>query len=420
MKLFPYQEEGVAFMLQHRRCLNACEMGLGKTLMTLEVMRRMAWQFDNALFVVPASLTCLWQRSLIEMGYTDKSVQVLNSQSKLTGSRLICSYNFIQKERGIKKLLDYGPFDLIVCDEAHACKNTQSRTYQGLKKIISKHLGRLILLTGTPATNKGTDYYSYLELCEPGKHGAYWAWCNAYCRKQKNPFRKMGYDFMEVREDKRKELKELFKKFTYRRTKKQVLTELPPVMFRNIPVEVEEQVIAECLKVSPKVVEAIIEQGGVMPGHLMTLRRGIGLSKINHAINILTTKELPVIVVTVHKDVADKICDGLVGRKVVRLTGDESAEEKAKNVEAFQNGFADTVVMNVKAGGVGVTLTRASWMLVVELDWSPAVMAQAYGRIDRIGQAMPMTIEHLIGAGTLDEQVVRILGKKNKYLSEVM
>lgn len=417
--LMPHQKDGLEFILSRMRVLNASEMGTGKTLVSIAAIERS--KATKVLICCPASLRYMWENDIIKeiqgasvthlpgkVTHEDKNLQVY-----------IVSHPYLTKPQNVEHLKTI-PFDLIISDEFHqGGKTWKSKTCKGFVELTKEFRGRLILMTGTPATNKGTDYYPYCEILEPGKHGSYYSFANEYCEKLPNRWAKSGMEFGAVRKDKIGALKEIFKRFTFKVKLRYVVHTLPPVTVRNIPVDVDASIVAECLNVPDSVIERAVENGGAMPGHIMQLRRSIGMGKVKHVIELIENCGVPVVVFCAHTDVVNEIIEG-VSKTCYKITGDESAEEKQAVVEKFQRGDGDVVVANIKAGGVGITLTRASYMIMAELDWSPANMEQAEARIVRIGQtARTVNIEYCIGKNTLDERVLKILGRKNAFLKEV-
>lgn len=419
-KLFPFQTTGVSFLLAHERALLADEMGLGKTVQALEAARLSG--VKNILIVCPASLKLMWAREIQKwFEYAPVGWEIV-------------SWNYLQKKKKVETLINRD-WDVVIADEAHAIKNFKSKTCRGFMKLLSTHKGYCWLLTGTPATRNGQDYYPYVEICEPGVHGTLEAFSAKYCdveqmnisyvsSQTKKKIRRQIVQYTGVKQSKRSELREIFSRFKLRRLKKDVLEQLPEVIEQEIPVEIDPLIVGESLSIDSEDIKKRIAEGRELPGHIMKVLQAIGLAKVSTAIDYLTSVgREQIIAFCCHHDVVNKVMNGLSdnGITCARVTGKESDTEKQANVDAFQKGECQVLVCNVRAGGTGYTLHAASKILFVEQYWSPAIMQQAVGRIDRIGQkALKLHVTHLIGAGTIDEVIREVLREKSLFMKEVM
>lgn len=429
LKLFDFQKNGVEFLLGSARRLLSDDVGLGKTIQVLAAIETVARVKNktNILVVCPAALTLMWGEAVREwFGDRCSVVQMKDVGSSpvrldAVGVRVVvCSYNFLQKATNVERLRRCR-WSVIVADEAHRCKTFTSKTCQGMVRLVDGHQGYLWMLTATPATRSGSDYYIYARLLG-GETKEYVGFCHEYCEMRTNRFTRKP-EFVGLKETKRPLLKEYFKSFTLRRKKSEVLKELPERLYTHIPVEVSAELVAESAGVNPEQLAQAMESGRPLPGNMAKLMRAIGLAKVEAAVEYITDLAQPVVVFAVHTDVVEQVMTrcSQAGLSCGRITGADSVEDKQSVVDAFQRGELNVVVCNIRAAGVGITLTRASHLLFVELSFSPADMEQAEGRVDRIGQkAGCINIIKLVGEKTLDRACLGTVRYKNKFMKEVM
>lgn len=424
--LFPYQLTGKSFLLKRKRCLLADDMGLGKTVQTLDACKDFieARTKTNILIVAPAGLCLMWGKEIKSWIPDSQVIQLKEMKDRvaLVGSArfIIVSYNYLQKEDKLKRLLAM-KWDIIVCDEAHSMKNYKSKTCKNFCRIVKGYNGRLWLLTGTPATRSGQDYYTYLNLCIPDKWGTLIQFSDTYCN-----YTTFGYSriYQGVKASKKQQLRKYLDRIMLRRRKVEVLTELPPKLEKFIPVSVDEKVISESLDIDVNIIKKCIAEGQNPPAHIMTLMQSIGMSKVPAALEyILDVCDVePIIVFCRHIEVLESLYNSLrkTDTTVCKLSGSENRDQKQKSIEDFQDRKCDVILCNLKSGGVGHTLTASAHILFVEEDFSPAIMNQAVGRAHRLTQvASCVNVVHLIAEGTVDEDIIENRKQKETFIDYI-
>lgn len=421
---FPFQCIGIDFLLSKQRCCLFDEMGLGKTIQTLFALKHMSrTECLKVLVIAPASLVLMWEKAvkeIIDRAQVIKLKGVKESVKLEAGipRYVIVSYNYIQKEEQANRLAKV-KWDCVLCDEATAVKNWTSKTTKGLRKIVKNLTGRLWLLTGTPATKSARDYYTFLNLVEPGKWGTLGEFTTLFCVETFNPFTGF-WQYDGVKPEKRKILKAAFKKISIRRLKKDVIKELPDKVYSDIPIEVDAAIVRECKAIDKKGFLRAIETNKFSE-HIMSLMKQIGLAKTKEVVRFVSEYEGPIVVFCMNTDVLEVIDNELKEIKVCRrITGKEKREEKEKNLESFQEGSIDVLLVNVQAGGMGYTMTRADTCVFAQLSWSPKDMRQCEDRLHRIGQKNAVNVVRFIGKDTLDEDIVSRLEYKEKFMKEVL
>jgi SNF2 family DNA or RNA helicase len=145
--------------------------------------------------------------------------------------------------------------------------------------------------------------------------------------------------------------------------------------------------------------------------------QAVGVAKVDDIVELRSTVEGPCVIMVTHKEVVARLKEKL---DCVTVTGEDSAAAKDKAVTDFQSGRVQTIVCNTAAGGVGLTLTAASTMIVGEIPWSPAVLRQAEDRIHRIGAKRSCQYLYVVGENSLDNSILATIRSKESYLRPVL
>jgi len=355
LTLRPFQEIGVENLLSSKRRLLRDEMGCGKSVQVLGGIDALLSKVDrlNVLVVCPAALCLMWEKLITDWFANECQVVLMKKQGKevvkFTGVKVravIVSYNYLQKPGQVERLRKCR-WGVVVADEAHKLKSWGKKTSKGFQNLVKSHEGYVWLMTGSPATNSGQDYYVYLQTCEPGKHGTFLEFSERFCEKSINWFtRKVEYK--GIKKEKRAELGAVFKRLGLRRKLEEVAPELPAKIFTDIPVAMPDSVVRKFLALKAQYAVAI--NVGKIPKHLpqelADLRLEIGLIKSAVAVEYVVNAGKPMIVFTQRTDVAEHISSSLVeqGIKVGKITGAENGAEKDRTVTAFQAGALDVIV----------------------------------------------------------------------------
>jgi SWI/SNF-related matrix-associated actin-dependent regulator 1 of chromatin subfamily A len=306
------------------------------------------------------------------------------------------------------------PWDLLVCDEAHALKSWSSKQTKNIILIVARACDRVWLLTGTPATRSAADYHPILSVIEPGVHGKFKEFANKFCLSKPGfgyPGAVQYYGFKNT-----DELKEKVRKVGLRRLKKDVLKQLPGKIYTDLPIVLDDRELS--VEDYVNVTEAF--SSGKPDESLAAQLHQLGLEKVSNALDWINGMDEPLVVFAWHRDVIDALVAGC-NRNCAAIHGGVSAEHKQKIVDDFQKKELDVLFLNIAAGGVGITLTRSNHVLFVEPTWSPALMLQAEDRVHRIGQAAEcVNVYHLVAMNTVDELVFRNLKMKEIGINAVI
>jgi len=447
MELFPYQSKGVAFVdAKKGRALIADSMGLGKTAQALAWLQKHP-EVRPALIIVPASLKLNWKREA-HMWMDNPNTQVISGKLKvpLVGEIIIINYDLLPNktkkvlvmEKGfevekvielkgtgwVDRLKDHN-FKCAIFDEIHMLKSNKARRTKAAKKII-KSIPCVLGLSGTPIVNRPVEFYNIINMIDPTLFPDYWKYAKRYCGAKHNGF---GWDFNGSSNT--KELHDILtSSIMLRRKKSEVLKELPDKIHSFTPLSldnIEEYHAAErdfivWLKATRGKEAAEKASGAETLTKMEVLKQLAVKGKMKQAIdwieNFLENGE-KLIVMATHKFVIDELMNTFKG--AVKVDGSVSGPNRQLAVDKFQNDDATRLfVGNIKAAGVGLTLTAASTVAFLELPWTPGDLTQAADRAHRIGQKNTVNIQYLLAQNTIEEEIAELLDEKRKVLDAVL
>lgn len=413
-ELLPFQRAGVEFKTKATRCLIGDDMGLGKTIqaigyLALEPKKR------PALIVVPASLKLNWKRELKKWLATDDVVAVLsggnNQMAQILGATIvIINYDILDKWIST---LSQMHFEIMVVDECHLIKNPKTIRNKAVK-TMSKIVPEIIFMTGTPIVNRPVELFPVLNMIDEKSWPKFTSFAYRYCQAGNN-----GWGWSANGAANLEELHEFIKPFCIRRTKSQVLTELPPKRRASIIMQFDEKQRQEYLdaleaaKNSSKAAEAL----RLIEAAKQAAVKGKLPAAIDWIETFIETEKL--VVFCTHNLTVEALMTKF-GKQTVRLTGSENLQEREIAVDRFQND--DNVrlfVGNIKAAGVGITLTAASNVAFLELGWTPGDHSQAEDRCHRIGQTDSVTAWYLLADDTIEEKIFELIEMKRQWVETV-
>lgn len=430
-QLRPFQVAGVEYALKTKRLFFADSMGLGKTPQALATVEEV--QAYPCVVVPPASLKLNWER---EAGcwLPGRRVAVLNSGSDgiPTGvDFLVVNYDLLAKSDkrvvpGKKKPVEVFPLvDAIktilkplsvILDESHYIKNGNAKRTRACYEL-GEDLEWLMCLTGTFILNKPYEAISQLRFLDRLKDfGGYWAFTKRYCGAKKGHW---GWDFSGATN--LQELNDLLRSTCYvRRTIEQVAREIPPKSHQVIYLPIDNR--REYDKADNDFLEWLGSEDDMDSGMAQEVVRieklkqlaALGMLKafLSWAEDFLETTGEKLVIFAWHKEVVKKVAAHFADCSV-SITGDTSQKDRQLYVDAFQaDPGCKLIVGNLQAMGVGLTLTASSNVCFIELGYTPAEMEQAEDRSYRIGQTQPVTVRWFVPAGTIYEDVAKMLSAK--------
>ncbi|NIP62507.1 MAG: DEAD/DEAH box helicase family protein [Nitrosopumilaceae archaeon] len=435
-ELLDFQKEGLDFLVKsYGNALLADEMGLGKTVQTLAYM---ATERQSLPVLVVAPLVTLnnWQREINKfMKKKSRNGRIIddNSPSSViirTGKREeIGNYDFyiINYELLHKRLRDLSKLNIktIVCDEVHNLRSKTTQKYRAVKKLSAlSSVSYRIGLSGTPIYNRGSEIWPIVDILRPGLLGNFKEFCEYFCYVNEK-----GKAI--VLENKRQSLKnELQKHVMLRRKKSDVLKELKDkVRYKEVIDSDATYYYEELDKIwkkfeeEQKVAETAFDKSASYQRAIQSERQIAGVAKLPHVINFVKNImeiEESVVVFCHHKAIHKLLHENLQEFSPVSIIGGQTDKFRQDQIDKFQRGDSKLMIAGLRAGNVGINLSKARYVIFAELDWSPAIHRQAEDRLHRIGQKDTVFAYYLIGNGTLDEHVANVLVDKSYEIDAIM
>ena len=411
-----HQKIAIEKLAGSKRFILADDMGLGKT--TSTIIAALETGAKKVLIVCPASLKINWQREIAN--YSDRPVFIAEGKKFSTEEDfVIINYDILKNfhntdpKKKEESLLLQGNFDLVILDEAHMISNAQAQRTKIINSF-SKTINRVWLLTGTPMTSRPMNYYNLLNLIESPVAQNWKAYAIRYCQ---------GFQFTGA--SNLEELRDRTSKQILRRLKEDVL-DLPdkiitPVYLRLKSKEYEDLMgeYFDWYDKNPDESSSLTVQFS----KLMKVRKVIANEKtkqtIEFAENILEQGK-KVIIFTNFTDTLQTIYQHF-GKQAVYLDGSCSNSMRQQAVDSFQNDEKIKVfVGNLKAAGVGLTLTAAEVVIMNDLSFVPAEHAQAEDRAYRYGQKSNVLVYYPLFENTIEGVIYDILNKKKEIIRTVM
>ena len=419
-----HQKEAIEKLVKNKKFILADDMGLGKT--TSTIIAALETGAKKVLIVCPASLKINWEREIAN--YSDRTVYIAEGK-KFSDEHdfVIVNYDILKnfhdaKENEKSEIMKIN-FDLVIMDEAHMISNPQAQRTKIANDIASKS-NRVWLLSGTPMTSRPMNYYNLLNLVDSPVAMNWMAYAKRYCN---------GFQFSV---GKRKvwnvtgasnldELRERTQTHILRRLKEEVL-DLPekiitPVYLRLKSKDYEELVgeYFDWYDQNPEESTSLTIQFS----KLMKVRKVIAKEKIKNTIELaenIIEQGKKVIIFTNFTDTLNEIYNHC-GKSAVYLDGSCSKFHRQNSVDEFQtNDKIKVFVGNLKAAGVGITLTSAEAVIMNDLSFVPAEHSQAEDRSHRIGQKNSTSVYYPLFENTIEGAIYDILNRKKKIISTVM
>jgi len=426
-ELRDYQELGVKWlsMLNHYGFggILADDMGLGKTLQTIAFLTAVLKESKNALILAPSSLVYNWQDEFGKFA-PHLDIAVVYGPKPLRDNLIaekhqvmITSYASFRQD-----VEEYGrlSFDYLILDEAQVMKNDRTKIAQHLRNFEVKNT---FALSGTPIENHMGELWSIFQIVLPGLLPA------------KKEFLKMPADLVA----------RYVQPFIMRRKKEDVLQELPDlteVVYRNDLQDSQKAIyLAQLQQMQERVRSATDEElnrdkieilSGLMrlrqicdtPALFLDEYQGDSgkLDSLRELLEQIHSSNHRVLIFSQFRGMLDLIEQELQSLEMesFKITGSTPAKDRQEMTTAFNDGQKDAFLISLKAGGVGLNLTGADTVILVDLWWNPAVEAQAIGRAHRMGQERNVEVYRLITRGTIEEKIQELQESKKNLISTIL
>ena len=439
-QLRDYQLDGYQWLVRMANwgagvCL-ADDMGLGKTMQVLSLLLQRA-SGGPALVVAPSSVTFGWEEQCRQYA-PSLHVKVFGDgdrkdffKSLGPNDLVVCSYTLLQLE---SKLFEKQPWHSVILDEAQAIKNYAAKRSQAVMKLKADFR---MILTGTPIENHLGELWSLFEFINPGFLGS-----------QKEFQERFA---VPIERDKnrnaRQTLKRLLRPFLLRRLKSEVLHELPPKTETTLRIEMSEpeQLLYEAIRqravqsiaIATSDAKSYESKRLQILAEIMRLRRACCHPKL-----VLPESEIPGSKLAAFSETVEQLranghrvlvfsqfVDHLailraeLERLKIRyqyLDGSTPIKQRKEAVEAFQRGEGEVFLISLRAGGFGLNLVGADYVIHMDPWWNPAVEDQASDRAHRIGQTRPVTIYRFIAENTIEDKILELHRSKRGLADELL
>ncbi len=430
--LRPYQEAGFRWLAERAQmgvgALLADDMGLGKTVQVLALLLHVAQRADSGPFLViaPVSLLGNWAEEAVRFA---PSLRVITFDPKCPealeeagcGTLVLASYG--QVTARLKDIAAH-MWELLVLDEAQAIKNPDAQRSQAVCALKAR---TRLCLTGTPVENSLLDLWSQMRFLNPGLFGTR----AAFQRR-----------FKRAKAEELALLRQSLSPLVLRRTKSEVLKQLPALTETVdwVDFSAEERSLYESLRRAA--VDKLGEAGEgtdriSILAELTRLRRACchgrlalpeftgssaKLAAMAARVSELRASGRRVLIFSQFTDVLDLAEETLREQNIswVRLDGSTPTAQRNAAVRRFQQGKADAFLISLKAGGTGLNLTAADYVMLLDPWWNPAVEAQAAGRSHRIGQKQPVTLCRFMVRDTVEERILALHRDKKELAEQVL
>lgn len=424
--LRPYQVTGynwLRFLYEHK--LGACladDMGLGKTLQTITFLQSIYDKIERVLIVCPVTILLNWEKEIQK--FSEMEMHIYHGGSRefpLNKKIILTSYGVMKKES--EAVFANVNFDILILDEVQHLKNVRSLGAFSARKIQADFR---ICLTGTPVENDLSEFYNILDLSIPGIWG----------------------DLQFVRAVSNTKTRGIARRtaspFILRRTKAQVLHDLPPKIENNVYLEFNEEEQKYYLNNMAAIRSRInnssssAKYGEILRG-LLQLRQNclwqnrsadqsykhIDSTKIEFLLETLEAiieEGHQAIIFSQFTTYLDIIQHYFREKhwKYSRIDGSQSINKRQEQVDLFQSGKNPVFLISLKAGGVGLNLTAASYVFIMDPWWNPAVESQAIDRAHRIGQKNTLTVYRPLIKGSVEEKVLKLQEEKKQLFSDLL
>ena len=407
----------------------ADDMGLGKTVQTISLLLSyFERNFElTGIIICPKSLLKNWKKEIERFAPLLKSEiyhGTKNERSELREKNCHIWITTYGTFRNDSVFFNKEVFDYCIVDEAQNLKNNQTKTFKELKKLNAKHK---IALTGTPIENSINDLKSLFDFLIPGFFGS-------------------NKEYRKSYEHNYKQLQKKIKPLMLRRKKEEVLKDLPPKTIKNFYVDMtqnqEELYVNYYMRVKQEVKEMTQNQEEWNTNrfqilkHILRLRQiathpemfikdeQIGSGKLESLMELLeeiTSEGHKTLVFSQFSSMLEIVRRELNIRKMNGLIIDGSTRNREQILDKFKTEQEQKILlMTLKVGGVGLNLTEADYVIILDPWWNPAVELQAIDRTHRIGQTMPVMVYRMISSSTIEEKVLELQQKKMEIVNDVV
>lgn len=443
VKMFPYQRQGFWFAAKAGRALIADEMGLGKTIQAIAVaeLYKKELGISKVLIVCPTSLKYQWKTEIEKFTFNSTTNVIEGNIMKRkiqyeTNNAFyqIVSYHTIAND---VDYLNKSDIDLVILDEAQRIKNWKTKVSQRIKKLQTPYA---IVLTGTPLENKLEELYSIMQFIDVYRLGPMYKFLETYQIHAEDTNKVIGYKNLN-------EIKVKLADILIRRSKNEIIDQLPKRMDKNLFVPMTEQQMElhnEKQEVVSKLVMKWRKIGFLNEKDRNRLILSLSMmrmvcdstyildqvtrhdTKIDELMSILDevfeNSDEKVVVFSQWERMTRLVAQELEAREInfEYLHGGIESKNRKDLLTNFTNDPTSKVFLSTDAGGVGLNLQAASLVINLDIPWNPAVLEQRIARIYRLGQERNVQVINLVSTGTIEHRMLDVLSFKGAMAAGVL
>jgi superfamily II DNA or RNA helicase len=429
-ELLPYQLDGVAFAAQAGRAILADDMGLGKTIQGVGLAEFLAREsgVQKVLIVCPASLKSQWQDEIKRFSNRSASLVLGTAQNRkhqYSGQDFftVCNYEQVSRDSSVISRSDW---DLLILDEAQRIKNWETVSHKAVQEIKSRYL---LILTGTPLENSLAELYTLVKLVDNQLLGPAFRFLNAH-KETDEKGKLLAWRGLN-------EVKTALAPVFLRRTRSEVIKELPPRQTEIIRVPATDEQLA-LHNHNLKALSRIVGKSYLTEMDFLRLKKHLLMCRLAANSSILVDKTGPnssgklselwellvrltgeedrkIIIFSEWTNMLNLVEDLLSRLKVkwARLDGSIPQTQRKAIIGSFTDDPEVKFFLSTNAGSTGLNLQAADTVINLDLPWNPAILEQRIGRAHRMGQTRPVQVYLLITADTIEERLLELLGAKN-------
>lgn len=439
-RLYPYQREGVIGIIRAGRVLLADDMGLGKTIQAIAAVEIFARYFNvhRVLIVCPTSLKYQWKNEIRKFtgrdsGIVEGPIHKRKSLYAQNDFYKIISYGVVRSDIDMIKEWEA---DLVIVDEAQRIKNWKTQTAKFVKRIHSDYV---IVMTGTPLENRIEELHSIVEYIDTYKLGPLFRFLDNHQVLDGNG-KLTGYKNLRT-------INKTLSDILIRRTKKEIISQLPGRVDKNFFVEMTPQQMTDhnsYYDIVTRLVSKWIRFGFLSEEERQNLLTclncmrmvsdstyilnqetnfGTKIDEIKELIKEITeNQENKIVIFSQWKRMFELLIRELdkLGMQYVYLSGDIPAHQRKIIIDRFKSDHQLKIFLSTDAGGVGINLQRANMLINIDLPWNPAVLEQRIGRIYRLGQNKHINVFNFISAGSIEHRILHLLDFKRSVFTGVI
>lgn len=428
LSLKDFQKKGVLWAVKRSRSLLADDMGTGKTIQS--IVCSSIWNHKYTIVVAPSTMCETWAQEYQKWDIHKRSIFIVQ------GGKKIHTYNkervIISSMDSLKHLIKILPREFcLIVDEYHNFKKWTSQRNHFLSRHLLPRARMFLALTGTPIENVIEDLHPLVSMLAPGKFGSMQYFLETYSVPyQRRVGSKVYVEYRGVNEKNLPELRKKLAPLYLRRTKEEVLPELPEKIYMDHYIEVPKEVKKKSLQYETAALKAL-QTGKSVSMYLSeedkelyaTARKNLGIAKVKGCVqyymDLLNGNAGPLVVGAHHHDVIHALENEFKRKGVSKIRiayGKSTPREKDQLMKDFQAGKLDVCILGMTSMGIGITLHRANNICLAERLSVPGKTKQFIDRVHRIGQTRGVVVHVAHAKGSLD---TKIWGDYKRKMSDI-